>query len=809
METPKIELPPAHQIDQEENRRRNAYRISITTGIVMGLASIFLIVYYISIFATLERYRTVGVTLTVMTAGWLSAWLCRRNNHKIGVIILIGSIYIGSLALPFILDGQGVQFAVMIILLVAGIASVTLTGRIALWVVLGGVGLAIYNILLDFYGPAYAQPGNVIVTGTITVAVMLVYAGVIFRQYRRFSLRTKLIVAFVLVALIPLIIMTGINSWQLSGLLQGEAERALAASSRQVTNALDLFINDQLNIIYVETQLPGIRDYLLLPASDRPGSQNEAETRQVLKLLKRKKSALTRSYALLDSDGRNVLDSEESNIGRSEKNQNYFSIPLDSGLPYVSGVLFDRQGASINFSAPVWDQKGKIIGILREQFNAQIIYNTVKTASNQFDLPEIYTILVDNKFFITYAHSLDIGFMYKSYGPLDAETVVQLQAEGRLPSGSAEEFSTDQPEVINWLNNLDKQPVFTSSSSEIGGKPALSTATRLQRAPWIVITRRPLDLVNQPVQQQAQLSILLSLFIAILIAVVAIGTTQVISAPIVRLTKVAEQISKGDLSTRAQVETADEIGTLATTFNIMTDELSRTLMGLEKRIEERTRAIELSADISRRLSIILDPTQLVSEVVELLQFAFNYYHTQIYLFDEEHENLVMVGGTGEAGKIMLEHGHKLARGQGLVGRACETGIAVLVQDTHQDPQWVSNELLPDTNAEIAVPIILGDQVLGALDVQQNEIGALGQQDADLLLAVANQVAIALRNARQFAETQRNIAHQTQMNAIIQQIQNTTSVESALQVAAREIGRALNAPRTKTQLSLRQDSDGRN
>ena len=134
---------------------------------------------------------------------------------------------------------------------------------------------------------------------------------------------------------------------------------------------------------------------------------------------------------------------------------------------------------------------------------------------------------------------------------------------------------------------------------------------------------------------------------------------------------------------------------------------------------------------------------------------------------------------------------------------------MLVQDTHKNPQWVPNQLLPDTKAEIAVPIILGDQVLGALDVQQNEIGGLDQQDADLLLAVANQVAIALRNARQFAETQQNIAHQTQINTIVQQIQNTTSIETALQVAAREIGRALNAQRTKAQLGLSQDGDGKN
>lgn len=279
--------------------------------------------------------------------------------------------------------------------------------------------------------------------------------------------------------------------------------------------------------------------------------------------------------------------------------------------------------------------------------------------------------------------------------------------------------------------------------------------------------------------------------------------------PIGELTQAAAAIASGDFTRQVPVMRKDETGLLAESFNTMTAKIQVMVASLERQVGERTRAIELSADISRRLSIILDPAQLVSEVVELLQFAFNYYHAQIYLFDEERENLIMVGGTGEAGKIMLERGHKLARGKGLVGRACETGTVILVPDTRHDPQWLPNPLLPETNAEIAVPIILGDQVLGALDVQHDQVEGLVQQDSDLLSAVANQVAIALRNARQFAETQQNIAHQTRVNTIIQQIQSTTSIESALQVAAREIGRALNAQRTKAQLGLSQDSDGKN
>jgi len=393
---------------------------------------------------------------------------------------------------------------------------------------------------------------------------------------------------------------------------------------------------------------------------------------------------------------------------------------------------------------------------------------------------------------------------------LDDQAVAQLQSERRLPSGTVKDLSTNQPGIVSWLKKLEQQQYFTTSTAALAAGPdAISTATRLQYVPWTVITSQSLAVANAPVRQQFNLSIILALAVVLFVSLAALFASQVLTAPIVRLTKVAEQVSKGELGTRAQVETADEIGTLAETFNVMTDELSRTLQGLEKRVAERTRGIELSADISRRLSIILDPSQLVAEVVELLQFAFDYYHAQIYLFDEERENLIMVGGTGEAGRLMLERGHKLVRGQGLVGRACETGTFVLVQDAQKEPQWVPNQLLPETKSEIAVPIILGDQVLGALDVQQNETGGLGQQDADLLSAVANQVAIALRNARQFAETQQNIAHQTQVNAIIQQIQGTTSVESALQVAAREIGRALNAQRTKASLGLRHVSDGKN
>ena len=263
----------------------------------------------------------------------------------------------------------------------------------------------------------------------------------------------------------------------------------------------------------------------------------------------------------------------------------------------------------------------------------------------------------------------------------------------------------------------------------------------------------------------------------------------------------------GDMDARAIVEAQDEIGALAQSFNSMTDQLQTTLEGLEQRVAERTRAIELSADVSRRLSTILDPAQLVSEVVELLQSAFDYYHVHIYLFDEGGENLVMAGGTGEAGKIMLERGHKIAKGKGLVGRAGESGQIVLVANTTQDPDWLPNPLLPETKAEIAVPILLGDEILGALDVQENEVGGLDAQDADLLTSIAGQVAIALRNSQQYAEAQQRAGREAQISEIVGQIQSTQTVEEALQIAVRELGRALKTPKTQVRVKLGEDENG--
>jgi GAF domain-containing protein/HAMP domain-containing protein len=286
-----------------------------------------------------------------------------------------------------------------------------------------------------------------------------------------------------------------------------------------------------------------------------------------------------------------------------------------------------------------------------------------------------------------------------------------------------------------------------------------------------------INLAYPTFMEQVRTILLSGIIVLLLTGLLALIFSRRLTRPITRLTEVADRVSAGDLWAQAP-EGLDEIGMLASSFNSMTTELRRTLESLEVRIAERTaelakaseqmklRANQLQtvAEVAHAVASEQDLDQLLNTVTRLISQRFGFYHVGIFLVDQKKEFAILRAANSEGGQRMLEHGHRLRVGQkGIVGHATGGGEPRIALDVGADAVFFDNPDLPYTRSEMALPLKVGNEVIGALDVQSMEQSAFSKEEVELLSTLADQVAVAIQTVRLYTETRKTLVELQSMH----------------------------------------------
>jgi GAF domain-containing protein/HAMP domain-containing protein len=257
----------------------------------------------------------------------------------------------------------------------------------------------------------------------------------------------------------------------------------------------------------------------------------------------------------------------------------------------------------------------------------------------------------------------------------------------------------------------------------------------------------------------------ISAIIFILVILLGLVVSRRMVNPIRKLAGAAQEVAGGEWNAEIPQTGNDEIGLLGRTFASMTKQLQTQFEELENRVESRTQdlsrktaQLEAASEVAREAAAIRDLDQLLERVTQLISEKFGFYHAGIFLLDEAREYAILRAASSEGGRNMVERGHRLKVGEmGIVGYVAGRTRPRIAFDVGEDAVYFHNPDLPLTRSEMAIPLKSQDRVIGVLDVQSEMASAFNQDDIEILQVLADQVALAVDNARLITETRQAIA----------------------------------------------------
>jgi hypothetical protein len=351
----------------------------------------------------------------------------------------------------------------------------------------------------------------------LEIAALLVVSGFLLLIIgifiaRQFTLRAKLATAFLVIVLTSLAVLAVLDSYIMSENLTDGANNVLSSSARHYAERIDNFNRQNLKFIKTEANLPAIIDFIKLNAEPPYDRQTMLE---ILRALKSRQDKIILSYAILDTQGINILDTVQDNTGIDESQQKYYkALTAKKNVgSYHSPLIFEEQKPVIIFSSKINDLSGKFIGILRAKYDASILFSLVGRIKGMVGRGSFAVLLDEN--YLRLVHGRRNEFKYTLASTLDKATLKQLKKDKRVPKNVTNNYT----ERAEWLKKVKSastsDPIIETQFYGLGTVLFSSAVVKLETAPWKIIVSLPQDVFLAPVFAQTESALLL---VAIIVA---------------------------------------------------------------------------------------------------------------------------------------------------------------------------------------------------------------------------------------------------------------------------------------------------
>jgi GAF domain-containing protein/HAMP domain-containing protein len=773
-----------------------------------------------------DQLLSIGTTLLFALS---AIWLTSRGRLVAGSSMLIATIGVQSILSPLVQSGLHPPTAISALALIGCVGILTLPRKYIGRVLMVGMIIATISVLVDLFGPeGRVQAGSAFVRWGFALTLLALLIFFFSREFFSLNIRTKIVLGILATG--------GVALGVFGIFAASQTEQVTTILSDRLETSVSLLAEEQLiNSVYTQAELANesfsdVREDVESLARNWTSLQNQKQALNQGSYWNAQASLIqldAGQYGNSPTDISSVYipanfeldDDLLSDLNTSAYLDFYAPGILESHPSLLAAYAIDTRGVTRYYP------NINLASVLPPDFDAtqrpyfeitSPLFNPQRLA--RWTIP--YVDATGGGLVVTVASPVYLGNNFKGVVAVDmkiGDVTSQVQElkigqtgyafliddAGRvlsMPPAGYELFGLDPNDIND--DEFFKQTILGAGSDELqaavrrmvaGGSGLLivnaaGVDTYVSFAPirangyslaLVVPVSELQGAINTARNEtQAQIQSGIRVLAIILIALLAVAIMislaigEVISAPVIRLTGVANQIVGGDLSAQATIGSRDEIGTLSQAFNTMTSRLRQLLQDLENRVEERTaqlaraneknerraKQFESISQVTATISSTRDLDALLSQITTAISTKFGFYHAGIFLLDPRKEYAVLSAANSEGGQKMLARNHRLRVGEtGIVGYVTSTGTPRVALNTGQDAVFFNNPDLPDTHSEIALPLKAGDEVIGALDVQSTEENAFGQEDVNILTALADQVSIAIQNARQYQETRKALA----------------------------------------------------